>query len=109
MKIKTIRLQSVLSDEVLTEIMFEIASARAEGAELLRFELNLVNDNLATTKQFIIKKLKDMKQKSRIQFFAAADSFKNGSTEAVFLLNKYPAHFEKNSPGESENYIYVKL
>lgn len=109
MKIKTIQLISPFGDEALTEMLFEIASARADGAELLRVDLDSRDENSTKLMQFLIRKLKAMKQKGQVQFFASADSFEKSSTEAVFLLNKYPTHFEGISTDKSENYIYVKL
>ncbi len=109
MKIKYIQLKSGLGDEALTEIMFEIASARAEGAGLLRFELNEQDESFSKLMLYIIRKLKGMKQKGHIQFFATSDSFEKGSTEAIFLMNKYPALFECVNADEIKKYIYVKL
>ncbi len=104
---KLIDLKANSTDASLTEIMFEIAGARADGCELIRF--NMINNE---TKLYdgIIKQLKGLKQKGLIQFFATADSFASSSTEASFLINKYQANL---SLGEKENgevqYIYVKI
>ena len=109
MKIKNIQIKSVEGDTALTEIMFEIASARAEKIELLRLNLNERAEGYSKLLSFVIRKLKYMKQKGQIQFFALADSFERNSTEAVFLLNKYPEYFENIQVNEPKGYIYVKI
>ena len=109
MKIKNIQIKSIEGDTALTEIMFEIASARAEKIELLRFDLDDRVEGYSKLLSFVIRKLKNMKQRGQIQFFALDDSFERNSTEAVFLLNKYPEYFENIQVNEPKGYIYVKI
>ena len=104
---KIIDLKAENIDSMTTEIMFEVAGARADGNELIRININ--NDE---TKLYdgAIKLLKNMKQKGLIQFFATEKSFLNGSTEASFLMNKYQDSISlgDNNGGEV-SYIYVKI
>ena len=104
---KIIDLKAENIDSMTTEIMFEVAGARADGNELIR--LNINNDE---TKLYdgAIKLLKNMKQKGLIQFFASEKSFTDGSTEASFLMNKYQDIISlADNEGREASFIYVKL
>ena len=104
---KIIDLKAENIDSMTTEIMFEVAGARADGNELIR--LNINNDE-AKLYDGAIKLLKNMKQKGLIQFFATEKSFSYGSTEAIFLMNKYQDNISltDNESGEV-SFIYVKI
>lgn len=106
MLIKEITLKASLPDQIFTETMYEIATARSERAELVRINLQAE----AGKKPFdaLVRILKKMKAEGRIQFFATKDSFSLLSTEAVFLLNKYPEHITMSVNLEN-NFIYIKL
>ena len=97
---KIIRLNGDNPQNINTELYFELASARADGCEVVRLDFE-------SNQEKIIAALKKMKNNSAIQFFATSESFSSSDTEAVFLLNKYPdiREFENNSLP----YIYVKL
>lgn len=104
---KIIDLKAENIDSMTTEIMFEVAGARADGNELIR--LNINNDE-AKLYDGAIKLLKNMKQKGLIQFFATEKSFSNGSTEASFLINKYQDSISlSDNEGREASYIYVKI
>ena len=104
---KIIDLKAENIDSMTTEIMFEVAGARADGSELIR--LNINNDD-AKLYDSAIKLLKNMKQKGLIQFFATEKSFSNGSTEASFLMNKYQDSISlTNNEGGEVSFIYVKI
>ena len=111
MQIKSIVPRGSTAEELLTEILFEIATAHADGVELIRIEISEGSavDNRPKVFSSIIRRLKQMKQRGQIQFFATPDSFLRSSTEAVFLLNKYPVYFDGISKGEIEKYIYIKI
>ena len=97
-------------DEIYTEIMFALATARTEGAELLLVEISesFEVEKFDLIKSAVIKRLKQMKQSGMVQFFATQDSFKRASTEAVFLLNKYPGCL--GDPTEmTEGQILIKI
>lgn len=114
MSYKEINLRAKTPETAVTEVMYEIASLRADGIGLLR--INIIyeaGEELDTeTKRIIsqiIKLLKNMKQKGSIQFFATEDSFRLSSTEVVFLQNKYPAIFSAHPSREGESFVFVKL
>ena len=106
MNCKEMILRSNTPDAASTEIMYEIAAARADRLDLIRLSFN--NENVDTNKLFssAIKLLKMMKQKGSIQFFATEDSFRRSTTEAIFLLNKYADAIQ--TTGECK-FIYIKL
>ena len=72
-----------------TEVIFEIASARALGIELLR--LDITSDDKERLAGYAEKKLRSLKRLGRIQLFVLASDIKNNSTEAEYLKNKYPS------------------
>ena len=112
MVLKKISLRSNLPEHLATEIMYEIAAARADGAELIRIETSTDEEGSSVHKKIyssLIRLLKGMKDDGRIQFFATKNNFDSLSTEAVFLQNKYPAHFESNGSAENQDYVYIKL
>ena len=111
MKIHTYILKGKNNGEISTEIKFHLASARFDGAELIRF----VYDNGESEKEasrlynVIIKILRSLKLKSSFQFFVTPLNFEEGRTECEFLLNKYPEHFSDAVNSENEGYFYVKM
>ena len=85
----TIEYMSV--DRLMTELRFDIASARALGYELVRLEP--VSEDAAVRARLrtsIAVRLRTLKKEGVIQFFATERDFREESTEAVYLLNKYP-------------------
>ena len=113
MSYKEITLKSQNPSAAFTEIMFEIATARVDSVDLLRiniFEENDIDDSLEQKRfiSIIIKYVKSLKQNGVFQFYATADSFRQLTTEAVFLQNKYPEIFsvDKNLEGV---FIYIKI
>lgn len=115
MSYREINLRSVSADAAATEIMYEIAAARADGVELIRFDISYSDGSKTITewKRIVssaIRLLKGMKQKGSIQFIATPESFEVGSTESSFLYNKYPSVFETApTVANGEIFIFVKL
>ncbi len=109
---REIPLLTDLSEKVVTEIMFEVASARADGVQLLRFDIAEREDpRIARRISRVARRvLKDMKTRGAIQFFAFPESIENKTTEYEFIVNKYPSLL----PGDAAcnacgGYVYVKL
>lgn len=113
MKYKELKLRAKTPDGASTEIMYEIATARADGFNLIRIDISYdENEGSVEIKKIIhtlIKLLKSMKQNGNIHFFATPESFSLGSTEAVFLQNKYPEHFADKVQNNEGMFIYIKL
>ena len=95
--------KNMSSNEMITELIFTIAAARADGENLLRF--NYSAEDAERMIKAACKELKVLKRRGAIQLFATAKNFEARDTEAEFLLNKYPS-----LDGLSENiFIFVKL
>lgn len=113
MSYKEINLRSSTTDGANTEIMYEIATARADLIDLIRINLvsNEEDESIDLRKLFssVIRLLKNMKQGGSIHFFATEDSFIRGTTEAVFLQNKYPELFFVQPKVENGEFVYIKL
>ncbi len=114
MSYREINLRAKTPESVATEVMYEIASHRADGVGLLR--INILYDageGIDAEKKRIlsgiIKLLKNMKQKGSVQFFATEESFRTGSTEVVFLQNKYPEVFSTPPAFDGGAFVFVKL
>jgi len=87
-----------------TEILFRIAEAKAKSIQLIEFEL------LSDKPKFIsdiIRVLKAAKKKNKIQLYASIDDFVLQTTEAKYLLNKYPNIL--NDMPENKMLIFVMV
>lgn len=109
MKCKIIELDLNAADPTV-ELRFSVASERADGAELLRVNAPSTDNEKEDAKllSLITKTLKQMKSEKLIQFFATNKSFKISSTEAEFLINKYPDEFSCVSE-ETVSFFYIKI
>lgn len=112
MSYREINLRATSPEAAGTEIMYEIAACRADGSDLIRLNINDMEDSGDTKRLFssVLRLLRGMKQKGSVQFFATRVDFLGSSTEAVFLQNKYPELFSP-MPAESDGslYIFVKI
>lgn len=111
---KEIYLKSRTKEALETEVRYEIAGARVDKIELMRlnFKLDESEENFGDNRKlfsFLIRSLKKMKIDGKIQFFAIEDNFSSQSTEAIFLINKYPTYFSEMLSKDGEMYIYVKI
>ena len=88
----TIVLKNTTADSIATEVMFNIASERACGAETVKISVSAEVDEAKRDKMLstVQKLLRSMKKQGRIQFFASLDDFTASATEAQYLKNKYP-------------------
>ena len=108
---REIKLKSEDINSIITEILYEIASARVDSVELLGLKISN-SDNKLRSKlaEGIIRYLKGIKRQGQIQFFATEDSFVKSTTEAIFLLNKYPELFSSLPAFDDEaSILYIKL
>ena len=112
MKICSYILKGTNQNEISTEIKFLLASARFDGVELMRFiyETNEAEGEAKKLHNIVIKVLRSLRSRKNIQFFVLPDGFAESTTEAEFLLNKYPEHFSHPSPlKDNENEFYIKI
>ena len=108
MRYKEIVLRANDTSGALTEIKFEIATARAENAELIVIRYSYGE----AFSSFIFKvsqALRKMKQKRLIQLFAFSENFSRGGTESVYLKNKYSELFADAFPSDGDRILYIKL
>ena len=111
MSYKCIQLRGTDTSAIKTEIMYEIASARVGGTELLRVSVRCEDESRRAKAVSALRKiLKGMKQSGGIQFFANEASFEQRSMEAEFLLNKYPFLSDRETADSTvEDFIYIKI
>ena len=110
MEFKRIGLDFSELESSVTALKFEIATARCEGCRLLKIDMLGDTADLDIRKLFgsLARTLRAMKQKGMIQLFAFPDSFERHSTEAVFLLNKFPENVVIEDSDE-KLYVYIML
>ena len=101
-------LNGLSRSELNTELRFIFASARVDGAQIVRLEITQSDDGeLDRISGSVIKLLRSLKKEGSIEFYANDESFRANSTEAIFLLNKYSQYI----PDEKVNkrFIFVKM
>ena len=92
MNLKKCTLEHMDLEYLMTELRFNIAAARAEKIELILFELATEDDRSRRRRYTsVLFRLRQLKREGTIGFFAAETDFVDGTTEADYLLNKYPA------------------
>ena len=98
---------SLLYKDAETETVFIIAVARAGGASCVKF---VFTDESGRVEPAVRKALRSLKRRGSIQMLAGREDFENRTTEAEFLLNKFPGIEEAD---ENENdlpvFLYAKL
>ncbi len=101
-------LQGTCKRDFNTEIKYNIASGKVEGAELVSLSLTLTDEEKENSrlKTCVTKILSSMKKGATVQFFVKEDAFEAHSTEADYILNKYS---EFILPDEGQFQFYVKL
>ena len=93
---------------LMTELRFNIAAARAEKAELVMLELTTAEERSRRRRYTsVIFRLRQLKREGVIQFFAEESNFAEGSTEADYLLNKYPELAEVASIAKEGSYRII--
>ncbi len=103
---KTITLTSEKGAELDTEIRFLVATERASGTELIRFDIR-DGEGSALAVRLAVKILRRMRSEGAIQVYATRESFLSGDTEASYILNKYYDSFMGELP--EHEYIFVKI
>lgn len=92
-----------------TEVKFNIASARVDGAELVRFILERTGDDKADQKLMasLTKLLRTLVKSNGIQFFITGAEVASQRLEAEFLVNKYNDYMLADN--EKYMYAYIKM
>ena len=109
MNLKKCVLEHMDLEYLMTELRFNIAAARAEKMELILFELATEDDRSRRRRYTsVLFRLRQLKREGSISFFAAESDFVDGTTEADYLLNKYPETAElADIAGERTHRIIV--
>ena len=87
MKIYSYDVQSDTVDQMVTELRYVIATARANSNDLIALNTDFQNDGKESL--IIVKVLKALKREGKIDFFADKESFEKNSREASYLVNKF--------------------
>ena len=109
MNLKKCTLEHMDLEYLMTELRFNIATARAEKVDLVLFEL-ATEDERSRRRRYtsVLFRLRQLKREGTISFFAAETDFADGTTEADYLLNKYPELAEvASTAGECEHRLII--
>ena len=95
--------------ELNTEMRFLFASAKVDGAELVRLDPPICDNEKDNARVVgcVIKVLRTLKKDGIIEFYVNSDGFYANSTEASFLLNKFGEYIDEESLRNPS--IFVKL
>ena len=86
MNYRSFEIVSQTNFELESEIPFCIASARAEGVEIVKITFSKDRERLFLP---ATKILRSLKRKGRVEFFELAAKLNSDTTEARFFRNKY--------------------
>lgn len=91
MKLSNLLLSGNTVLELDTEVRYGIATARADGAEVVCLEFLKKESEKETERIFssLTKILRKLRREGALQFFVTNDGFNKNTTEAKYLLNKY--------------------
>ncbi len=97
--------------DMTTEIFFKVASARASGFSVVRFDINKNEDEKTELRalNFLARILRGMKKRGAVQFFVMKEGFLHSTTEAQYILNVYPEVGEAIPEDKDLKYIFVKI
>ena len=100
-------LKSDVYDQILTEIRYLVASARATEREIISIKLTPDASDGSKALSAVMRTLKLLKKEGKIDFFVSAEDFLTGTAESSYLINKFPDVTVKMEE-ENSNFI-VKL
>ena len=102
MNILNYTLSKDVKSNIETEVLFVVASARAQGKEFIEFVL-------ADEKQYsmIAVILRRLKKQGKIQIFVGQNDFESNTKEVMYLKNKFSELVSEFSGGSEK--ILVKI
>ena len=109
MNLKKCVLEHMDLEHLMTELRFNVAAARAEKVELVMLEL-ATEDERSRRRRYtsVLFRLRQLKRDGVIQFFASESDFADLTTEADYLLNKYPELTEvASTAGECAHRVII--
>ena len=111
MNCKICPIEYMKPEYLMTELRFNIAAARAEKAELMKLELTAEERLRRREYRSVLVRLRQLKKEGVVQFFATEKDFTEGSTEAVYLLNKFPelAEAAETATEDGSGFLIIRL
>jgi hypothetical protein len=96
MKNTVFALSKLILNSQNTELNYYIASARADKADLVSFVYaeGMTEETKAKLMQNVSKSLRRIRAQGRLDFFVSGNDFNESSTEAQYVLNKFPEYME---------------
>ena len=109
MKFQTTKLSGSNISELETEIRYYVATARADGAQLIRFDLTHFGSEKEDSRimSCATRVLRRIKNERIIQFFLPKTSVGGVGAESDYLLNKYYDFVTAEDAGDSS--VFVKM
>ena len=103
------QLKYTKSAQMNTEVLFEIAGARADGCSVVRLDLPFSEECGVSEKASLTLKriIRSIKKRGTVQFFVSKDDILHSTTEARYLMNVFP-EVENNIPS-SGFFVFIKL
>ena len=108
MKITVNEITGKTYEQMKTELMFFIASAKSLGYELIRLNIEATGDERkdAARSRSLARLLASVKRGGFIELYIKAEALSDDSTEAEYLRNKYP---EITAERDSSSSYILKL
>lgn len=108
MLLKTYCLEGSCKRDFDTEIKFNIASAKYDGVNLLKFSIKRRIDDSENCRLMscITKVLSSLKKQGRVNFFVKPEQMEQNTTEAEYITNLFGGEI---APQKDFLDIYVKI
>ncbi|MBR2465665.1 MAG: hypothetical protein IKB38_01880 [Clostridia bacterium] len=96
--------------DINTEVLFKVASARAAGISVVRFDIKSEDRQRAgRICGFLSRVLRSMKKRGAIQFFVTKDGLARSTTEAQYILNVFPEVAASIPTDDGCEFIFVRI
>lgn len=96
--------------DMTTEVFFKVASARASGFSVIRFDITNPNETVKIKSvNFLTRILRGMKKRGAVQFFVTEDGFSRSSTEAQYLFNVFPEVEAALDVPPERKFVFVRI
>lgn len=98
------------ADTLYTEILYALAVARTEGESLVRLVITPEEDaDAGKLSLAAARHLRRLKKEKKIGVFVLSAELSSDSTEAAYLLNKYPSLDKEGTEPLAVADVYIKL
>lgn len=103
---KLFDLENIENRELMSKLVFDIATARQLGFALVKFRF--LSSKGESFTRMLNTKLRELKKRGKIDIFIFSKDLFSQKTEAEYLLNKFPELRLQNFQ-EAERAVYVKI